>query len=106
MIFSPHKAGWFGVDHPRRPCQAIPSSSQVIFSTRFECFFTSSPLVSSVFSLLPHSFRVCFCSTCQDVTAEVKSARGQKKDSLKPISKNTLETGGEDEKHTRNEWRR
>ena len=31
-----------------------------IFSTRFECGFTSSPLVSSVFSHLLHSFRVYF----------------------------------------------
>ena len=31
-----------------------------IFSTRFECIFTSSPLVSSVFSHLLHSFRVYF----------------------------------------------
>ncbi len=29
-----------------------------IFSTRFECIFTSSPLVSSVFLRLLHSFRV------------------------------------------------
>ncbi len=31
---------------------------KTIFSTRFECIFTSSPLVSSVFLHLPHSFRV------------------------------------------------
>ncbi len=30
-----------------------------IFSTRFECEFTSSPLVSSVHLHLLHSFRVC-----------------------------------------------
>ena len=30
------------------------------FSTRFECFFTSSQLVSSVVSHLLHSFRVYF----------------------------------------------
>jgi hypothetical protein len=30
------------------------------FPTRFECSFTSSPLVSSVVSHLPPSFRVCF----------------------------------------------
>ncbi len=29
-----------------------------IFSTRLECISTSSPLVSSVVSHLPHSFRV------------------------------------------------
>ncbi len=32
----------------------------IIFSTRFECISRSSPLVSSVFSGLLHSFRVCF----------------------------------------------
>jgi hypothetical protein len=32
----------------------------MIFFTRFECSFTSSPLVSSVFLHLPHSFRVYF----------------------------------------------
>jgi rubrerythrin len=33
---------------------------KAIFSTRFECIFTSLPLVSGVFSQLLHSFRVCF----------------------------------------------
>ena len=36
--------------------------------TRFECSFTSSPLVSSVVSHLPHSFRVCFSALCINST--------------------------------------
>jgi hypothetical protein len=41
----------------------LPHSFRVwfhIFPTRFECIFTSSPLISSVVSHLPHSFRVYF----------------------------------------------
>ena len=52
----------------------IPHSFRVqfyIFSTRFECSFTSSPLVSSVVLNLPHSFRVQFQTHSDAMRLEV-----------------------------------
>ncbi len=36
----------------------VTERTQVTFPPRFECVYTCSPLVSSVFILIPHSFRV------------------------------------------------
>ena len=88
-----------------------------IFSTRFECEFTSSPLVSSVVLHLPHSFRVYFLrllhsfrvwiyifSTrfeCTDFSRGICKMRTMtwEKDYTVPIRvKSTLETSGEDVK--------
>ena len=38
----------------------LVSKASLIFYTRFECIFYCSPLVSSVFFTVPHSFRVYF----------------------------------------------
>jgi hypothetical protein len=77
-----------------------------IFSTSFECGFTSSPLVSSVILDILHSFRVCFQGTVAGLLAsDFKYVTLSTGDLLRAevaagsqIGKNTLETSGKDVK--------
>ncbi len=80
-----------------------------IFSTRFECSFTSSPLVSSVVLHLLHSFRVCF-SCVSGLSAEALKRSQSLDDLVRSIANKsssaieTLKAVGEN--YTRNEWKR
>ncbi len=55
-----------------------------IFPTRFECIFSSSPLVWSVFYHLPHSFRVYFLKVDNDKKLGEESVLDSDKDPLLP----------------------
>ena len=92
-----------------------------VFSTRFECIFTSSSLVSSVVLNLFHSFRVWFSGvmlavgralscdqhcgrrdlTCLDAWDDLND---MKKCNEKPAN-NELKCGDVVKNYTRNEWR-
>ncbi len=96
---------------------------EMIFSTRFECSFTSSSLVSSVVSHLIHSFRVQFRyeyhrgqGYSPRTTVGLETCKTTLQTSEEDV-KTKLETSEDDEKlhskrvekmknYTRNEWGR